>query len=62
MDNKSIAHTRSYSFKALYGKVREDVGEIITTLCKYKDVEIVVGTICMDHVHLSVAIPPKLSI
>ena len=46
----------------MYRKVREAVGEIITTLCKYKDVEIVVGVVCMDHVHLSVAIPPKLSI
>ena len=42
--------------------MREDVREIITTLCKYKDVEIIVGAVCMDHVHLSVVIPPKLNI
>ena len=50
------------SKKVLYGKVRDDVREIIRVLCKYKDVEIIAGAVCIDHVHLSVAIPPKLSI
>lgn len=73
MDNKSISHTRwkcqyhivfipKYRKKILHGKVREDVRKIITTLCKYKDVEIIAGAVCMEHVHLSVAILPKLSI
>ena len=42
--------------------MREDVREIIKTLCNYKNVEIIAGAVCVDHVHLSVAIPPKLSI
>lgn len=46
----------------MYGKVREDVREIINTLCKYKNVDIIAGAVCIDHVHLSVAIPPKISI
>ena len=46
----------------MYGKVREDVREILNTLCKYKNVEIIAGAVCVDHVHLSVAIPPKLSV
>ena len=73
MDNKSLSHTRwkcqyhivfipKYRKKVLYGKVREDVREIISTLCKYKSVEIIAGAVCIDHVHLSVAIPPKLSV
>ena len=32
------------------------------TLCKYKNVEIVSGAVCEDHVHLCVSIPPKISI
>ena len=36
--------------------------EIISTLCKYRNVEIIAGAVCIDHVHLSVAIPPKQSI
>lgn len=45
--------------KTLYGKIREDIREIITTLCKYKDVEIIAGAVCMNHVHFSVAIAPN---
>ncbi len=70
MDNRSIAHTcwkcqyhivfiPKYRKKVLYGKIREDVKEIISTLCKYKDVDIIAGAVCIDHVHLSVAILPK---
>ena len=69
MDNRSLAHVRwkcqyhivfipKYRKKVLYGKLRE----IISTLCKYKDVEIIDGAVCVDHIHLSVAIPPKYSI
>ena len=46
----------------MYGKVREDVCEILNTQCKYKNVEIIAGAVCVDHVHSSVAIPPKLSV
>ena len=73
MDNKSLSHTRwkcqyhivfipKYRKKVLQGKVREEVREIISTLCKYKSVEIIAGAVCIDHVHLSVAIPPKFSV
>lgn len=73
MDNRSISHTRwkyqydivfipKYGKRALYGKVREDVCEILNTLCKYKRVEIIAGAVCVDHVHLSVAILPKISV
>lgn len=48
--------------KVLYGKLRDDVREIISTLCQYKNVEIVAGAVCIDHVRLSVAIPPKMSV
>jgi putative transposase len=36
--------------------------KIITGLCKYKEVTIISGAVCIDHVHLSVSIPPKISI
>ena len=73
MDNRSLSHTKwkcqyhivfipKYRKKVLYGKVREDVREILSTLCKYKNVEIITGAVCVDHVHLSIAIPPKLSV
>ena len=73
MDSSSLAHCKwecqyhivfipKYRKKKLYGVVRDDVREIIRTLCKYKSVEIVAGAVCADHVHLCVNIPPKLSV
>ena len=73
MDSKSISHTKwkcqyhivfipKYRKKQLYGRLKEDVREVIKVLCKYKDVEIVEGAVCVDHVHLCVCIPPKLSV
>ncbi len=50
------------SKKQLYGRVREDVREVIKTLCTYKGVEIVKGAVCIEHVHLCVCIPPKMSV
>ena len=73
MDSKSISHTKwkcqyhivfilKYRKKQLYGRLKEDVREVISVLCMYKDVEIVEGAVCPDHVHLCVSIPPKLSV
>ena len=39
-----------------------DVREILSTLCKYKGVEVIEGAVCIDHVHMCVSIPPKLSV
>jgi len=46
----------------MYGKVRDDVREILRTLCKCKKVDIVEGAVCADHVHMCLSIPPKLSV
>ena len=73
MDSSSLAHCKwecqyhivfipKFRRKKLYGMVKDDVRDIIKTLCSYKKVEIVAGAVCADHVHLCVSIPPKLSI
>lgn len=73
MDKKSLSHTSwkcqyhivfipKYRKKKLYGQLRTDVREIIQTLYNYKGIEIVSGAVCIDHVHLCVSIPPKMSI
>jgi putative transposase len=46
----------------MYGKVKQDVREIIKTLCEYKKVKITAGAVCVDHVHLCIELPPKYSI
>jgi len=46
----------------MYGKVREDVVEIIKILCEYRKVKIAAGAVMVDHVHLCVELPPKDSV
>ena len=73
MDNNSISHTKwnctyhivfvpKYRRKTFYGQVRKDLVVIIRKLCEMKGVELINDAVCIDHVHLYVAIPPKLSI
>lgn len=48
--------------KVLYGKLKVDVSDIISTLCKYKGVEITDGVVFENHIHLSILIPLKYSV
>ena len=70
---ESLSHTKwdclyhivfipKYRQKKLFGSIKKDIQEIIRTLCKYKQVEIRAGAVCSDHIHLELAIPPKLSV
>jgi len=53
---------RKYRRKAIYGKVKKDIGEILRKLCEQKKVEIVEASLCSDHVHMLLCIPPSLSV
>ena len=57
-----IVFTPKYRRKVIYAKYRRDLQEYIRRLCKYKGVEILEGHMMIDHVHLLVAIPPKISV
>lgn len=57
-----IVFTPKYRRKVIYNQLREDIGEILRTLCRYKGVEIIEGHLMSDHVHMLVMIPPKISI
>lgn len=57
-----IVFIPKYRKKKLFGQLKLDVREIISTLCRYKGVEIIEGAVCADHVHICVSIPPKLSV
>ena len=46
----------------VYGKIREDVGRVLRTLCEQKKVEIHEAEACPDHIHMLVSIPPHLSV
>ena len=48
--------------KAIYGKLRRDIGIILRRLCEYKEVEIIEAHACIYHIHMLVRIPSKLSV
>ena len=72
-DESSLSHTKwncmyhivfipKYRRKAIYGKLRKDIGVYLRRLCNYKNVEIIETHACIDHIHMLVKIPPTLSI
>ena len=72
-DDSSLSHTRwnckyhivfipKYRRKIMYGELKKDLVEIIKKLCEMKQVQIIEGKVCKDHVHMYVAIPPKMSV
>lgn len=72
-DESSLSHTRwncqyhivftpKYRRKAIYRKLRRDIGTYLRRLCDYKCVEIVEANACSDHIHMLVKIPPKMSV
>jgi len=48
--------------KIVYGKLRKELGIILRRLCEYKGVEVVEGTLCAEHIHMCLSIPPKYSV
>ena len=73
MDMNSLAHTKweckyhivfapKFRRKVAYGELKQDIANILSTLCKRKGVEIVEAEICLDHVHMLVRIPPSMSV
>jgi putative transposase len=48
--------------KVIYGKLRKDLGSIFRRLSEYKGIEVIEGTLCLDHIHMCLSIPPKYSV
>ena len=72
-DNQSLAHTKwnckyhivfapKYRRKLFFGQKRFEIGGIIRELCRWKGVELLSAEACPDHIHILVAIPPKMSV
>jgi len=73
MDMNSLAHTTweckyhlvfapKYRRQIIYGKIKADIAQILSTLCKRKGIEIIEAECCKDHIHMLVRIPPKYSV
>jgi len=48
--------------KVVYGKLREEIVNILQRLCTYKKIEVLEGQACIDHIHVCLSIPPKYAV
>ncbi|AJK24006.1 transposase IS200 like family protein [Yersinia pestis Pestoides G] len=72
-DEKSLAHTRwnckyhivfapKYRRQVFYREKRRAIGSILRKLCEWKNVNILEAEYCVDHIHMLLEIPPKMSV
>ena len=72
-DVRSLAHTKwnckyhvvfapKYRRKVFYEEKRLEIGAILRELCRWKGVGIIEAEVCPDHIHMLLAIPPKMSV
>ena len=72
-DTHSLSHTKwnckyhvvfapKYRRKVFYEEKRLEVGGILRQLCQWKGVNIIEAEVCVDHVHMLLEIPPKMSV
>ena len=73
MDMNSLSHTKwnckyhivfapKFRRKIIYGKLKQDIADILSMLCKRKKVNIIEAEVCPDHIHMLVEIPPSISV
>ena len=65
MDNNSLSHTTwnckyhivfaaKYRRKIVFGELKQDIANILSMLCKRKEVRIIEAEICPYHVHTKI--------
>ena len=70
MDNQSIQHTRwncicyivfipKYRRKIMYGEIKKDQVELLKKLCGMKQVQLIDGKVCADHVYMYCQYRPR---
>ena len=63
LDVSSLAHTKweckyhivfapKYRRQIIYGKIKQDIGQMIRKLCQYKGIEIHEAEACKDHIQI----------
>ena len=57
-----VVFAPKYRRKVFYGSKRQEIVSILKELCRWKEVEIIEGEACPDHIHILVKIPPKISV
>ena len=77
LDVSSLAHTKweckweckyhivfapKYRRQVIYGKIKQDIGQMLRKLCEYKGVEIIEAEAFRARIHMLVSISPKYSV
>ncbi|KEI05567.1 IS200/IS605 family transposase [Clostridium botulinum] len=73
MDSNSLSHTKwnckyhivfapKFRRREIYGDRKIEIGKILRQLCEWKGIEIIEANACVDHIHMLVSIPTKMSI
>lgn len=57
-----VVFVPKYRRKAFYGTRRLEIGSILRNLCEWKGVSTLEAEVCIDHVHMLLEIPPKMSV
>ena len=72
-DLHSLSHTKrcckyhvvfasKYRRKVFYDARKLEIGAILRQLCEWKGVNIIEAEVCVDHIHMLIEIPPKMSV
>jgi putative transposase len=72
-DWQSLSHVRwdckyhvvivpKYRKKVIYGKLRSQVGPILSKLCQQRGITLLDGHAMSDHIHMCLSVAPKFSI
>ena len=46
----------------MFGRIRKHLGDVIRELARQKERQVLEGHLCLDHVHVYLAIPPKYAV
>ena len=57
-----VVWSTKYRYDVLRGELRLRIREIIRQVCHELNVEIIKGVLSTDHVHMFIAVPPKIAI
>lgn len=57
-----VVFAPKYRRKVFYDEKRLEIGAILRDLCRWKGINILEAEVCVDHVHMLLEIPPKLSV
>ncbi len=57
-----IVFAPKYRRKEFYDNKRLEIGKILRDLCNWKSVNIIQTEVCVDHIHMFLEIPPKISV